>query len=575
MADNDDGGCLTSGIPDAIVNGKPNKVGYAQVIEVEAPEKDSNCKVWIWISDGEKKCRVVVPIDYYDLFCQGEEDGGITQGSILQIGGYACKVHPEHGPTAALTDFTVAQTNCDDLSTGELQIAQKAGSAPRGNFGRQTQPKKSNNSNNNKKQSNNNNSNQNNPDQNKQSRNQKYGMKNSGASKSKNQNNNKRKRKSKKDAFVPISSLSPYSSNNWRIKVRITEKDANMRTWNKPTSQGKLFNFTVMDKEGVEITVTAFNDEADKLYNMVEKDKIYIISKGRVKSTNPKFRKRVQHEYCINSTRDTLVELCDDQTFEATRKYNIVDIKDLQNAEENSYVDVMGVVKEVDEIQEFQSRAGKDCRKRTICVVDRSNSTIDITFWFELADKYTKENLPVGSVCIFPGCRVGNYGGVSLSGSEITMDPDHPDKDAIAEWWKNGGSGAQTVSLTSRFSSGGPAERLSWAEAKQADKGLNKEGSMEFKGDWFAVRGFITHFGASAEKFPGYMTVPQTALDAGVSAFKVSDDGNGRYSCAKNGETYDDFTWRFILRFALSDWSDGQYCSSFHEVAKQILDVEP
>lgn len=65
----------------------------------------------------------------------------------------------------------------------------------------------------------------------------------------------------------PIESLSPYQ-NNWTIKGRISYK-GEIRTWSNSRGEGKLFNVNFLD-ESDEIRATAFNDMADKFYNLLE-----------------------------------------------------------------------------------------------------------------------------------------------------------------------------------------------------------------------------------------------------------------------------------------------------------------
>lgn len=68
-------------------------------------------------------------------------------------------------------------------------------------------------------------------------------------------------------ATHPISSLSPYQ-NKWVIKARVTSKSA-IRTWNNAKGEGKLFSMDLMDESG-QIRATAFRDQVDKFYDMIE-----------------------------------------------------------------------------------------------------------------------------------------------------------------------------------------------------------------------------------------------------------------------------------------------------------------
>lgn len=68
-------------------------------------------------------------------------------------------------------------------------------------------------------------------------------------------------------ATIPISGLSPYQ-NKWVIKARVTAKPP-IRTWSNAKGEGKLFSMDLMDESG-QIRVTAFRDQVDKFYDMIE-----------------------------------------------------------------------------------------------------------------------------------------------------------------------------------------------------------------------------------------------------------------------------------------------------------------
>eukprot|EP00494_Astrolonche_serrata_P006855 UN06880 len=364
-----------------------------------------------------------------------------------------------------------------------------------------------------------------------------------------------------------ISALSPYlQQKNWKLKVRCTEKN-DIKEWNNAKGSGKLFPFTIMDNFGDEIKVTAFGDEADKFFNLIHQDKLYTFSKGRIQVN--KFKGRVKNEYCIICTRETVIEPVReaDASF-ASKSYNFVAVNALENVEENSFVDMIACVKEVGEIREFTSKAGKELKNRKLIIVDTSGASIEATLWNEQATKYTQENISPGMVVVLPGCRVGSFGGRSLSAREVIMNFKSDQYTALEKWWKEGGSEATATSMTVRGQGGVRSQlNLNWAEALEQRMGENAQDLQDYKGDWFNLRGTITHIPVNMERPPYYKACPASA----DSMAKVEPDDNGKFYCAKTGQTYDSYLPRFILRFTVADPSDGKFVSSFNNQAESIL----
>eukprot|EP00494_Astrolonche_serrata_P024518 UN24777 len=63
-----------------------------------------------------------------------------------------------------------------------------------------------------------------------------------------------------------------------------------------------------MDKDGTEISCSAFNNEAERIFNILQLNKVYAISKGRIKP-NTYQKGRVKHNYAINCNRETTFQL--------------------------------------------------------------------------------------------------------------------------------------------------------------------------------------------------------------------------------------------------------------------------
>lgn len=176
----------------------------------------------------------------------------------------------------------------------------------------------------------------------------------------------------------PISSLSPYQ-NKWVIKARVTSKGP-MRTWSNQKGEGKLFSFDLMD-EGGEIRATAFKEQADKFFDMVEVDKVFYISRCQLKPANKQYSK-LNNDYEMTFNSDTVMQECTAEDLVDVPKvqYDFVSIADLAGVDKDRAVDVVGVCRSVGEIVRFTARTtGKELTKRDVNLVDSSNASVSVS----------------------------------------------------------------------------------------------------------------------------------------------------------------------------------------------------
>ena len=60
-----------------------------------------------------------------------------------------------------------------------------------------------------------------------------------------------------------------------------------VRTYHNARGEGKVFSFDLVDSAGGEIKVTAFTDACDKFYELIQKGKVYMVSKASLKPKRP------------------------------------------------------------------------------------------------------------------------------------------------------------------------------------------------------------------------------------------------------------------------------------------------
>jgi replication factor A1 len=104
--------------------------------------------------------------------------------------------------------------------------------------------------------------------------------------------------------ICPIEALSPYA-NKWTIKARCTHK-SNIKTWHKPSGEGKLFNVHLLDESG-EIRATGFNEQCEDLYDVFHEGSVYYVSGCRVNMAKKQFS-NLPNDYELVFERDSVVE---------------------------------------------------------------------------------------------------------------------------------------------------------------------------------------------------------------------------------------------------------------------------
>lgn len=502
----EDEGALTSGIPDAIANAQTGKMGYLQVATVQPPKGG---KYSFELSDGVKKIKCIVGTAYSRNF-QNDE---IIPGTIVQVFKYV-PTAVAGKQTAIITKMEIIQKECEMLLQDDnkplVTLSPIAISKPSG---------------------------------------AKFGSNQSTGS-------------SGNTSYMPIASLSPYMSNNWKVKARCIGK-RDVREWNKASGSGKLFSFVLQDDSGKKIRVTAFNEEVDKFFTTIVEDKVYVISKGRIKTDNKKYSGAVDNDYSMTLSRDSTVELVEEDAGFAQRTFNFVPIGNLEQYEENQFVDICAAVQSVSELQKFTSKAGKDLQKRNITLIDESNAAVDCTIWAGVADRFTPENLPENTIVVLPGCRVSHFNGRSLSANSIITDLNNEATQRLQTYVSSGPT-AEIKTLSVRGSRKSDL-KLTWEEAVAQNMGRNGE-----KGDYFDLIGTLTQIPANMERPPWYKACPEGS----ESNAKVEEDGNGKWICHKTGETFDTYTPRFVLRMNIQDPSGSQYCSSYNDIGEEVLQMK-
>lgn len=363
----------------------------------------------------------------------------------------------------------------------------------------------------------------------------------------------------------PIESLSPYQ-NNWTIKGRVSYK-SDVRTWSNAKGEGKLFNVNFLD-ESDEIRATAFNDMADKFYNLLQEGKVYYVTKARIQQAKPKFS-HLSHPYELSLDKDTEITECFDTSDVPKINMNFTKLNQIQSAEKDTIIDVIGVIQNVNDVFQITAKStGKPFDRRNITIVDDSNFAIDLGLWNATAVDF---NIPVGSVIAVKGAKVQDFGGRSLSltpSGSLLSNPDIPEAYQLKGWYDSKGSNENFQSLKTEtgLSTDSLKDRKTIALAEQLDLGTKE------KPDYFSIKATINYFKTDNFCYPACNNEVNTnGRGPSPCNRKVIQESDGSWRCERCNLTFAEPHYRYILNCSIMDHTGQIWATFFDEEGKKLF----
>jgi len=365
---------------------------------------------------------------------------------------------------------------------------------------------------------------------------------------------------------VPIESLNPYQ-NKWTIKARVTSK-SDIKSWNNARGSGTLFKIELLDEQGGEIQAAFFKDACEKFYPILEMNKVYTFSNGRLKVSNPQYS-TVRNSHEITFGADADIRLAADSGSITAAKFSFVKFGDLQPVGGPPTVDIIGIVKRFGDHQEILSRrSGNTLHKRDLTVVDDSGTEVTLTLWGDKAqeDDSQWDGEPILAI---KKVKVSDYNGCSLSSlqsSQFHVNPETPEAEALRSWWSTSGRLATPKSLT-RASPGGSAGgmRNTSVESRKPISVIKEQslGHSE-KGDYVTVKATVTYIHEREGNDPWYVSDPETK-------YKCLEQPDGSFYCERLQKTVEKVQRRYIMSISVTDHSANQLISIFDNEAQQLL----
>ena len=360
------------------------------------------------------------------------------------------------------------------------------------------------------------------------------------------------------DMIAPISSLHAFNQ-NWTIKGRIVSKTG-IKTWDKPSSSGKLFSFDVSD-ETSSIRVTAFNKDVDKWFESIQVNKIFILSKFRVKAANKAFNRNGVNDYEISLTEESVVEETGEDHMVPKMKYKFVKISEIEQYQGGSFIDVVGVVRSVGDLTTIVAKATqKELEKREVMIVDDSNGEISLTLWGKDAEDFKGVE---GTVLVIKEAKVSEFNNRSLSvgfNYPALLDPEMDVTQKLKNWYSScQNKGTSFTSLTTATSNRETGLKLLLQGENEAT--VNRDGVY--------VTGKIVV--GQVGKMTVYFACPHDNCKK-----KVMDMNNNTYrcnnpSCPSGGADIDNPVPKFVVNLSFSDISLSAWGSLFHDDFMKIM----
>ncbi|MED6147417.1 hypothetical protein PIB30_043809 [Stylosanthes scabra] len=306
--------------------------------------------------------------------------------------------------------------------------------------------------------------------------------------------------------IVPIAALNPYQG-NWTIKARVTAK-GDLRHYSNARGDGKVFSFDLLDADGGEIKATCFNAVADQFYNIIEAGNVYLVSRGSIKPAVKSFNHlRNDQELTLDMT--TTIQPTHDDMSIPQQTFDFRQIIDVESVDNNTILDVIGVVSSISPTASIMRKNGTETQKRSLQLKDMSGRTRKLREWFDKEGR----NIP-------------------------------------------------TISLSKEASNFAKSDvRKTISQIKDEKLGTSE------KPDWISVCASVSYM--KVDNFC-YTACPILIGDRQCNK-KVTNNGDGRWRCDRCDQTVDACDYRYLLQFQIQDHTGLTWVTAFQESGAEIM----
>ncbi|KAG2718007.1 hypothetical protein I3760_03G201300 [Carya illinoinensis] len=369
--------------------------------------------------------------------------------------------------------------------------------------------------------------------------------------------------------IIPIAALNPYQG-RWAIKARVTAK-GDLRRYNNARGDGKVFSFDLLDSDGGEIRVTCFNAVVDRFYDAIEVSKVYLISKGSLKPAQKNYN-HLKNEWEIFLETSSTVELCPEEDDSIPKQqFSFRPISEIESADNNSILDIIGVVISVNPSVPILRKNGMETQRRILNLKDGSGRSVELTLWGEFCNREgqkLEEMINSGSfpVLAVKSGKVNDFSGKSIgtiSSTQLFINPDLPEASGLRNWFDRGGKNAASVSISREIMPGGSKNEIRKTVSQIKDEGLGRSD----KPDWITVKATISFI--KTDNFC-YTACPLMIGDRQCNK-KVTKSRNTRWLCDRCNQEFEECDYRYLLQAQIQDHSGLTWVTAFQETGEEIL----
>ncbi|XP_020228711.1 replication protein A 70 kDa DNA-binding subunit A [Cajanus cajan] len=369
--------------------------------------------------------------------------------------------------------------------------------------------------------------------------------------------------------IIPIAALNPYQG-RWAIKARVTAKGG-LRRYNNARGDGKVFSFDLLDSDGGEIRVTCFNAVVDRFYDAIEIGRVYLISKGSLKPAQKNFN-HLKNEWEILLDLASTVELCPDEDGSIPRQqFSFRHISDIANVDNNSILDVIGVVTFVNPSVPILRKNGMETRRRNLNIKDCSGRSVELTLWGEFCNREGQKLQEMVNAGFFPilaikAGKVNDFTGKSIgtiSSTQLFINPDFSEARSLRDWFDRGGKDSASVSISKDIIPGVPKNDVRKTVSQIKNEGLGRSD----KPDWITVRARISFIKTDTFCYPA---CPLLIGDRQCNK-KVTRSDNTRWQCDRCNQEFEECDYRYLLQAQILDPTGIAWVTAFQESGEDIL----